>query len=481
MQIPQWAFPSVVAFHYNLGLGFRKLKWYDEALSRLDKAIALQPDYAEAYAHRGFILCMLTRFDDALASCDKAIALKPNYAKAYLFRGVVLTDKGRMKEAEEMFHKVLELQPDIADALSSLASIRKYKSADDPDVERIKALLDNPVTPLLDRNSLYFALGKIYDDCRMYDDAFACYEKANALSNDNMDVPYDPEKATRYTNEIIEVFTKDFLARPFVPDNQSSPIFIIGMPRSGTTLAAQMLSSHPSVASAGEILDMPNSTVRLPKLIKKRIRYPKAVKYVTPAIASTLIKAYEKRLRRDAGPNVPFVIDKHPLNFRHLGFIAMLFPKARIIHCTRNAMDTALSNYFQRFNSTFAYSFDLKNIAHFYGEYLKLIAHWKKVLPLPMMEIPYEDMVLNTEQVARKALDFLGLEWDPRCLTPHTNPSPVETSSSWQVRQPIYSQSMERWRHYEKHLGPLKEALDNVIRTYAGPATPGTSPRAQNA
>jgi hypothetical protein len=144
----------------------------------------------------------------------------------------------------------------------------------------------------------------------------------------------------------------------------------------------------------------------------------------------------------------------------------MLFPKARVIHCTRHPLDTGLSNYFQRFSSQYDYSYDLRNIGHFYGQYAKLMEHWREVLPMQMIEVSYEDMIMNTEPMARGVLDSLGLEWDDRCLAPHTNPYAVETASNWQVRQPIYTQSVERWRHYEKHLTPLKEVLRIVASAH---------------
>ena len=204
------------------------------------------------------------------------------------------------------------------------------------------------------------------------------------------------------------------------------------------------------------MMDFP---ARLPLLARTNTPFPKVINDITPELTAQLIDEYLKRLRRDVGSDVPLVIDKNPLNFLNMGLITMLFPKARIIHCTRQPMDTGLSNYFQRFPLYLDYAFDLRNIGHFQVEYARLMAHWRAILNLKMIEISYEDMISNTESVARKALDFLGLDWDSRCLTPHTNMATVETASRWQVRQPIYRHALERWRHYEKHLGPLKEIL----------------------
>ncbi len=446
----------------NRGNSLQEMRRFDDALASYDKAIALKPDFAEAYNNYGATLEKMKLYDDALANYDKAITLKPAYADAYNNRGNTLVSKGDMQSAEIMFLKAIDLNPAFSNPLFSLSNIRKYHAADHADIHNIHTLLGKPDTSLRDREYLYFALGKIYDDCGLYDDAFECYRQANRIRNST--AAYNPGKVTETTNSIIDVFTKEFLAAPCAFASSSrSPLFIVGMPRSGTTLMANILSNHSSIATAGELPTITEFTLRLPELIQNGELYPQAVKHITPAIASGLIQDYEKRLRRDIGMAVPHVIDKYPLNFRHLGFISMLFPEAKIIHCTRHPLDTGLSNYFQRFALDYDYAFDLQNIGHFYGEYSRVMQHWQKVLPLKMIEVSYEDMIMNTEPMVRKTLDFLGLEWDERCLAPHTNPCAVETASNWQVRQPIYKQSVERWRHYEKHLAPLSERLSNKV------------------
>ncbi len=214
-----------------------------------------------------------------------------------------------------------------------------------------------------------------------------------------------------------------------------------------------------SIATAGELSLIADFTLTLGQSTKDAVSYPQAAREMTSAVATRFINEYDRHLRRDMGPNISQVIDKNPLNFRHLGLISMLFPNASIIHCMRDPLDTGLSNYFQRFPLSLDYSFDLRNIGHFYLEYARLMEHWRKIPSLRMIEISYEDVVLNTEKATRKTLDFLELEWDERCLSPHTNPCPVETASQWQVRQPIYRNSLQRWRRYEKNLAPLIELL----------------------
>ena len=450
--------PDYANAHYNRGSILKQMKRQREALASYDRAIALNPGHAEAHNSRGIVLQELRRYAEALSSYDKAIAINPSHAQAHNNRGTALMSTGDMKEAEQMFLKASALKPDFADPMFNLAVIREHRSADDPDVKNIRSLLGRAGVSPDDREQLCFTLGKIYDDCGRYDEAFEHYRQANQIRNGR--VAYDAGEVTRITDGIIEVFNGDFLARPFTHASDSqTPLFIVGMPRSGTTLLANILSNHPAVALAGELSTIGDLAARLPELVGNAMPYPQAATHIHADAAARLIADYERRLRRDVGPDVPHVIDKNPLNFRHLGFITMLFPKARIIHCTRQPLDTALSNYFQRFPLHLDYSFDLRNIGHFYREYARLMEHWRKIPTLKFMEISYEDMVLNPEPTARRALDWLGLEWNERCLAPHDNPFPVETASQWQVRQPIYQHSLERWRHYEKHLGILKEML----------------------
>jgi tetratricopeptide (TPR) repeat protein len=450
--------PDSAEVYNNRGALLQQLNRHEEALASYTHAIRLKPGYANAHYNQGTVLKRMNRYSDALASFDKALALRPDHAEACNNCGLVLAAIGKMREAEQMFLKACTLKPDFADALFNLVNTRKYQDAENMEARNIRRLLEQPDTPVNAREILSFALGKIYDDCGRYDEAFECFRGANQIRNAT--VAYKPDVVVRMTDDIISVFSRDFLAQPFASASASrSPLFIVGMPRSGTTLLTSMLSHHRAIGTAGELPAIIEFAPELEELAKRGFPYPQAAKHLTSAAAARLIDAYEKRLRRDTGPEVPYVIDKNPLNFRHLGFISMLFPEARIIHCTRDPLDTGLSNYFVRFPLKLDYSFDLRNIGQFYREYARLMEHWRMVLPLKMVEISYEDMILNTEQTARRVLEFLGLEWEERCLSPHTNPCAVETASQWQVRQPIYRHAVGRWRHYEKQLTPLKEAL----------------------
>jgi len=451
--------PGRAVIHNNKGNLLYLMKRHEEAMLSYNTAIIiLRPDIAATYVKQGNVLQHMGRYEEALVHYDKAIALAPNDAESYQCRGNLLVSKGNMQEAEAMFRKAISLKPDYVLPIYSLSHIIKYHDAKHPDIAYIQALLEQPDIPLNDQADLYFSLGKIYDDCCLYDQAFEYYRQANHIANGN--VSFNINNLENYTNAIIKVFSEGFIAkhRDAMPSDES-PLFIIGMPRSGTTLLTTMLSNHPSIATVGELSTIMDFTLYLPDWTLQQVPYPYGVTHLTPEIIDRMANSYISRLRRDIMPDKCYVIDKYPLNFWHLGLITILFPQAKIIHCTRNPLDTILSNYFQRFSVAYDYSFDLQNTADYYGEYHRLMRHWQDILPGNMIEISYEDAIMHTETTARKALDFLGLPWDEHCLSPHTNQAAIETASKWQARQPIYRGSMERWRHYEKYLGQLIEDL----------------------
>lgn len=454
--------PGYANAWFNRGTVLKKLLRRDEALASYDRAIALDPNHVEAHNNRGVVLQELKFYAEALASYDRAIALNPHHAEAHNNRGIVLASQGNMVEAGKMFLRAAELKPAFADPLFNLANIRRHPQADDPEISRIHNLLNRPGLLPDETEQLYFSLGKIYDDGGRYDEAFDCFRRANEIRN--RQVAYDPAFVEKMTGAIMSVFSADFLARPFeLASPDASPLFIVGMPRSGTTLLANILSNHPAIATAGELPTLHDLVSNLPAAFPGTAPYPESVRQLSAPAADHLIAGYLRRLRRDAPPSVACIVDKNPLNFRHLGLIALLFPRARILHCTRHPAATCLSNYFQRFPLQLDFSFDLRNIAHFYRQYSRLMDHWHRIPGIKIYDVPYEDLVLRTEPAVRRLLAGLGFEWNARCLAPETNPAPVETASQWQVRQPIYQDSLAHWRHYEKHLAPLVDILPDIF------------------
>jgi tetratricopeptide (TPR) repeat protein len=450
--------PNNVQIYNNRGGALHSLKRYDEALINYDHAIAIKSDYALLHYNRGHALLALKRYDEALTSYDNAIILEPDYAAAYHAKGVLLMNSGQMTDAEAMFKTALQLNPRSSTALYSLSTVRRFLTIDDPVARQIQTAIDDSTYFSGDADALYFALGKIYDDCGHYDQAFEYYKRANLMNNSK--IIYNAYRVEQITRNIKEFFTVEFLSRQSkFGSSDETPIFIVGMPRSGTTLMASILSNHPSIDTAGELITIAESAARLPKLAASDFPYPQALQFISSDISALLIQQYQEKLRNKANPDAKYVIDKYPLNFRYLGLIAILFPKASVIHCRRHPLDTCLSNYFSRFLLDYDYSFDLQNIAHCYVEYLKVMEYWRNALPMRLIELRYEDMVMDTEQTARLALQFLGLDWDARCLTPHTNRRAVETGSNWQVRQPVYDYAVGRWQNYKKYLAGLSGVI----------------------
>jgi hypothetical protein len=243
------------------------------------------------------------------------------------------------------------------------------------------------------------------------------------------------------------------------------PIFIFGMPRSGTTLVEQIIASHPNVYGGGELQFFNQMDQNLVSILKSNERYPECMHFIDNQTAYDMAELYIKKTREIVGLSKDYIriSDKNPFNFYHLGLISLLFPKASFIHCQRHPLDTCISIYFQHFLAGNYFAYDLRELGQYYLEYLKLMNHWREVLTISIFELKYEDIVQHQEDVSRKLIEFCGLEWDSACLDFYKKERPVFTASNWQVRQPIYTASCGRWQNYEQFLNPLKELLADFI------------------
>jgi tetratricopeptide (TPR) repeat protein len=306
--------------------------------------------------------------------------------------------------------------------------------------------------PLTAEISLRYALGKYFDDVAQYDDAFDHYTRANELSK-RFGARYDRTQFAALVTRIIERFQPDFIRECQARgSSEELPLLIVGMPRSGTSLTEQILASHPAVFGAGELTFWHGAYVRL----ERAGLYSETAMSLLPEVA----RNYLERLN-SVGKGALRVVDKMPANFLYAGLIHAAFPKARIIHMQRHPIDTALSIYFQNFFNIGPYANDLEDLAHYHGQYLRIMDHWRQVLPaMTLMDVPYEGLIEDQEQWTRRLVDFAGLPWDPQCLNFQDTNRVVITASKWQVRQKIYRRSSGRWRNYEKHLGPLRGLLD---------------------
>jgi tetratricopeptide (TPR) repeat protein len=434
----------------NLGHALLETRRIEEAMASFRSALALRADYALVHLGVAGALRVLGSFAEAEASCRAALALEPNRPEALALLGELRADSGEFAQAQELFQRVLALDPGFASVYGSIAAHRRMSCDDTAWLKGVEELLAHPL-PLRQEVSLRYALGKYFDDVGQYDEAFESYRRANELTKPGS--RYDGAKLTQSAEQIMSVCEAGFSRQRLPPASASQlPVFIVGMPRSGTSLTEQILASHPLVFGAGEVRFWDKPFAALAKA------GPAGAGSIgsLPAVAQD----YLERVTKHAGAALR-VTDKMPANFRYLGLIHAVFPNARIIHMQRHPLDTCLSIYFQDFSNVSPYADDLGNIAHYYGEYLRLMAYWRRALPAAtLLEVPYEALIEEPESWTRRMLDFIGVPWDPKCLDFHQTERVVITASKWQVRQKIHSASVGRWRHYEAHLAPLRHLLE---------------------
>jgi hypothetical protein len=299
----------------------------------------------------------------------------------------------------------------------------------------------------LEEGNLRFAMGKYCDDVNDFARAFQNFKRGNELIKTAAE-DYDRKGRSDLVSELIRVYSQEAISKIGAAGSSSAkPLFVVGMPRSGTSLAEQIIASHPSAYGAGELDFWASLIANDTGLTRGILSEP-----TRPKVAQDYLRILDR-----ASANALRVVDKAPLNSDFLGLIYSVFPNARVIYMQRDPIDTCLSCYFQQFLTGYNFTFDLSDLAHYYREHQRIMAHWRSVLPPGfILDVPYEELVVDQETWSRKMLDFIGLEWDTQCLEFHTNKRQVTTASAWQVRQKIYTNSMARWRNYEKYIGPLK-------------------------
>jgi tetratricopeptide (TPR) repeat protein len=416
------------------------------------KAIAENADTSDFHANLGLALRKQGELQDAIEACKTAIRIDPEFAEAHNNLGLVFMDAGEIDRAMECFREALRLDPTMTSTSLNMARARRFGEADLPEIARIESLLERDDILREGRINLHFALGKMLEDCGRYDQAFAHFRKGNEYKRGY--VRFDSEHYRRWCARIREVFTAKFFAgNGALGDPSERPVFIVGMPRSGTTLVEQILASHPQVFGAGELRTIVETVCTLEARDASEVVYPELVAGLDEAAIHWAGQHYLDTLRSmDEGADR--VTDKMPTNFFHLG----------IIHCRRDAMDICVSNFVLLFGEGHYYSYDLADIASYYRGYEQMMAHWKEVLPIRMYEVQYEELVTDQERISRELVDYIGLDWDDRCLEFHQTRRAVQTASNWQVRQPIYKSARKRWKHYEKNLAQLKSDLNYVER-----------------
>ncbi len=418
-----------------------------------------QAHMALAHASLSLALRREGRAAESVETAERAVALDPGLPDGHSALGLTLQDRGRFEEAAAAFRRALAVKPDFPTALFHLANLRGVEPTE-AEVAAIERALAAPRLSRRTRIGLNFALASLCDQRGEYDKAFLHCKEANDLKA--ADQPFDHEGFARHVDALIATFDRTFFAaRRDLGGSSERPVFVLGMPRSGTTLVEQILASHPEVRGAGELAAsnaMIEGLMRLPKVVAAGKAYPAAAALLDGEEAQALAERYLDAVNGGSGEKRR-VTDKMPGNFLRLGLIALLLPRAHVVHCMRDPFDTCLSCFFQNFQEPLPFTTELSRLGRYYREYERLMSHWRAVLPKPMLEVPYEGLVADPEPWCRRLLEYCGLPWDERVLRFFATERAVQTASFWQVRQPIYSSSVGRWRHYRTQLCSLFEAL----------------------
>jgi tetratricopeptide (TPR) repeat protein len=447
--------PRDVDALHNLAALHKERGDREQAEMLFRQVLALAPQMLDAHVNLGSVLQGLGRDAEALACFREALRLQPGFPDAVAAEAGWLERHGEIEGACERVVPLIKTARHNPDVATTFATLAPRLGREIEAVEMLKHVLGDPTLLASKRQAALFALGKLFDKLGRYEEAFHHYRQGNELNSR----AFDPAKFVEFSERVLAVFDTNFLvATPRATHDSELPIFVVGMPRSGTSLVEQILASHPAVFGAGELPAMEKLSESLPQLCGTREQYPECLRGATSVALDEAAAEYLAQLRALA-PEAQRVVDKMPGNFLHVGFIALLFPRARIIHIRRDALDNCLSCYFQNFNQGHEYSYDLATLGRVYREYERIMDHWRNVARLPLLEIRYEDLIVQQEGETRQLLDFCGLDWDPRCLRFHETRRIVRTASYDQVRRPIYGNSVGRHRNYEAHLGPLREAL----------------------
>lgn len=437
----------------------------DEALEVYSRVLEFDPQKAQAYHDQAVIY--LKQEQDALAehSFRKATELNPKYTEAFNHLGVCLLQQGRFEEAQKYLKQATHLNQDYVKAYYHLLNTQSV-TRDDPIFVTLQRLKAKDLS-LEERSFLYFVLGRIFDKSADYDQAFLHYQIGNKCRLQLADNGFDSQDHARQIKGLANSFSAQMLAQLSTSGlEDATPIFIVGMPRSGTTLTEQILSSHPAVYGAGELRAL-GSIIGKHFYSQDKTPLRTLLQESTPEQFREMAQEYLDTVRNIA-PQAERITDKMPFNYQNLGFVSLMFPKAKIIHCRRNALDTCLSCFFQRFNSGNLFSFNLNDLGLYYRYYEWLMAKWHQNLPLSILDLDYESLVQSPEEQIARLLDFCGLSWDKRCIDFHTNQRSVRTASLDQVRQKIYTSSTQKWQKYATHLTVLQTAMSDPSALESG-------------
>jgi Flp pilus assembly protein TadD len=482
--------PDYLGGFINLGLLYTARGDYPKALVEFDRAVGLDPASFAACLNRAECLKQLARRDESLAAYRRAAALgvsdpdlqvvvgtalreagevddavrcharalelAPDYPPAENSLGNLLGMQGDLAAAESHYRRALKLKPDYAGAYYNLADVKKL-GTEDPAWPGLMQLAGRASTlPPDEALALHFALGKVWEGQQDYGQAFEYFGVGNRLKRSSIN--YDEPRQARFFTEFAQVFGADFVGSHTLDTKDPRPVFIVGMPRSGTTLVEQILASHPEVHGAGESHALRNSVRETLPPDPGDYALPMGLAGLSPEAFAPIARRYSAWLDSVA-PGAKRITNKLPGNMVFVGLMALLYPEAKIIHCSREPMDTCLSCYSKLFTTGHPFAYEQGELGRFYRMYDALMAHWRRALPGRMLELRYEELVADLEGQARRLVAHLELPWDEACLRFHESSRAVRTASLAQVRRPIYKDSLQKWKHYQKNLAPLEAAL----------------------
>ncbi|OGS90457.1 MAG: hypothetical protein A2Z95_04445 [Gallionellales bacterium GWA2_60_18] len=452
--------PEHAAAQCGLARTWFALETYPEAEAAALQALRLDPKHADAHALLGKIYTQTEQPEQAEAEFTRALQLDPECNDALTGLGHLQEVQGRLPEAEATLLRALAASPDNLDARISLVHARKVKPGDANFAAVQAEEQSGSANSKKWTIELHFALGKGYDDLRDCERAFPHFITGCKLKRATLS--YGPDANARLTDTLMEIFDRATIERlRGSGDPSQTPVFVLGMPRSGTTLAEQIIASHPDVYGAGELMDL--QQIARERTTNTATRFPDNLRALDQAMLASWGADYAAGLRSRV-PDAQRITDKMPANSMIVGLIHLMLPNARIIHVNRNPVDTCVSCFTKLFAHGQEFSYDLAELGRYYADYARLMQHWRDVLPPgAFLDVRYEDIVADKEAQARRLIEYCGLEWDDACLDFHKTERAVRTASVTQVRQPIYTSSVERWRTYEKFLGPLLDALGGLV------------------
>ena len=454
--------PAFTAARANLALVLYRLNRPTEAIAELATVVAEDPDNPGHANLQAAAFGRLGQFDDAIALYKRVLADVPAQPRVWMSYGHMLKTVGRQADGIAAYRRAIELLPSLGEAWWSLANLKTVRF-DDRDIAAMEAALAESDITDEDRFHLDFALGKAFEDRRAADRAFAHYAAGNA--HRRIALKYDADETEVFVDRSIAAFDTAFFAeRAGQGCAASDPIFILGMPRAGSTLIEQILSSHSQVEGTTELPD-------IPLLARQDAAYPAGLADWSANRLRAAGEEYLKRTRIQRRTDRPLFIDKLPNNWAHVPFIHLILPNARIIDARRHPLGCCFSNFKQHFARGQGFSYALDDMGRYYRDYVRLMAHVDALLPGRVHRVLYEDMVDNTERTVRALLSACGLAFEPACLAFHETERAVRTASSEQVRRPIFRDGIEAWQPFEPWLGPLKDALGNVLDAYPAPPT----------